>query len=586
MERSGHLAMDKVTAGELEPGTVFAGRYRIVCLLGQGERKRTYEAHDTMLNRRVAVAIVKPEAAKVDPDGARREVEILSRIGQHDNIVTLHDFATTEGVDYIVFAYLPGGTLRDYIRARYERHNPLSPDQVMLLGRQLARALSHLHRRGLVHRDVSATNIWLDDRQVVHLGDFDSATRRRGPQDPDPVPPTNKAYAAPEQLAGQPVDERSDLYSLGAVLFEAATGQAPATGGGVLVPRTLRSFRPDLHRSFIHTVSALLSVSPAERPASAEAVLEQLKRANDANWIETLPFPLASILWLYLGEAEPHAKIEHLLKFFEALAQFDAAILLSVLRADDSLLAGARNAAIRGGSDNGNHPALGLATFGSWVHLADRLGSAAREVLQGRDGGRELWCQLLGAPDIDLMEAITDEAFISVLYQARNYRNAWEHGPVVGPREQEERVALLETLLQKTRNLIGLSFETWTLLKPESARYRKGTFDWTVTVLVGPNSTFRKQRIQLTHPLEADQLYLVSQGSARALELVPLIRILPSGKASQEACYFYNRRQGPGDDVRWVSYHFHGEPEQVRPDPDVVLLLRQLSAVEEASTSV
>jgi serine/threonine protein kinase len=125
---------------ELPANSVFAGRYRIVGLLGEGDRKRTYLAEDTVVPRRVALALVKPTAGHADPDGTRREAEALAKAGTHDNVVTLHDSGIVDGTEYLVFDYLPGGTLREYLAKRRERGKPLSPDEVMQLGRQLARA--------------------------------------------------------------------------------------------------------------------------------------------------------------------------------------------------------------------------------------------------------------------------------------------------------------------------------------------------------------------------------------------------------------------------------------------------------------
>jgi eukaryotic-like serine/threonine-protein kinase len=154
---------------------VVAGRYRLIRLLGEGERKRTYLAEDTVVGRQVALAMVKPEALHSDPRGTAREVEAICQTGGHDNIVTLHDRGTADGSDYLVFEYLSGGNLRDYLADRRHNHEPITPEELRRLGRQLARALSHVHARGLLHRDVAPANIWLDERHVAHLGDFDSA---------------------------------------------------------------------------------------------------------------------------------------------------------------------------------------------------------------------------------------------------------------------------------------------------------------------------------------------------------------------------------------------------------------------------
>src|SRR5262249_25044910 len=122
------------------------------------------------------------------------------------------------------------------------------------------------------------------------------------------------------------------------------------------------------------------------------------------------------------------------------------------------------------------------------------------------------------------------------------------------------------------------SFETWTLLRPVVMTYSQGVFDLTAAILTGTNPTFRKKQVQLAHPLDAARLHLLDDNSPRALELVPLIRIIAGSKTGQDACYFYNRLEG--DEVRWVSYHFHADPELVLPD-DVTELVTSLLPPEE-----
>jgi eukaryotic-like serine/threonine-protein kinase len=212
---------------DLPSHSVFAGRYRIVGALGEGDRKRTYLADDLVVPRQVAVAVIKPAAARADPSGTRREAEALAKAGTHPNVVTFYDWGVAEDAEYLVFDYLAGGTLRDYFAKQRQREKILPAEDVMRLGRQLARALAHVHRLGMIHRDVAPGNVWLDKRLIAHLGDFDSAISRNAALDPVGLPPTTEAYAAPEQVAGEPFDARSDLYSLGAVLYEALSGEMP-----------------------------------------------------------------------------------------------------------------------------------------------------------------------------------------------------------------------------------------------------------------------------------------------------------------------------------------------------------------------
>ncbi len=124
---------DAAHESNVKAGAVFAGRYRIVRPLGEGDRKRTYVAEDTVLGRKVALALIK-EAAEGAPTGAMQEWRALAQTGNNENIVTLYDRGTAEGTDYLVFDYLAGGTLCEYFRKRADRDRPFSTDEVMKLG--------------------------------------------------------------------------------------------------------------------------------------------------------------------------------------------------------------------------------------------------------------------------------------------------------------------------------------------------------------------------------------------------------------------------------------------------------------------
>ena len=565
-------------------GSIFAGRYRISRFLGEGDRKRTYLADDTVFRRQVALALIKTIAADADPEGTRREAEALAKAGTNENVVTLHDSGSVDGIEYLVFDYLCGGTLREYMAKRAEGKKPLSVEEVMQLARRLARALAHVHGLGLIHRDVAPGNVWLDEDHMAHLGDFDSAVSRdaalHAGLHPEALPPTTEAYAAPEQLGGGPFDERSDLYSLGAILYEALTGHRPKRMPRAAMAKRLTAGRPDLPRSLRDTVCSLLAESPSERPASAEKVLDALEpsrvyRTADEGlvpWADTLPFPLASILWHYEGEPDEGTKVDYLLKFFEALAQFVATVLLSACRTDRDLFDANRSALF----DGGQRPLdLQGATFGAWVVLAKRLARTLRAVLEA-EGGEERSCELFRTRDLELVEALTAKQLASIFHHACDRRNSWTgHGGVAGPQVQHERLRDLDDLLVRTREVIGWSFETWTLLKPGPMIRSGKIFDLTATILKGTNSVFRRQQLKQTEALDTARLYMLNDANLRALELVPFIRVI-AGNTGQYACYFYNRVEGA--EVRWVSYHFHADPELLLPDEDVIELLATLSA--------
>jgi serine/threonine protein kinase len=266
-------------AAELEVGEIFAGRYEVQGLLGEGDRKRTYLARDKKMDRLVAISLVKPEAVLSDPRGTEREAKVLGRIGSHPNIVSLHEYEVGQdgSVEYMIFEYLGGGTLAAYLQAVGEQ----SLDDILRFGRQLCRGLSHLHKHGLIHRDVSPDNIWLDERHVAHLGDFDSAIPLSGTDVLRPI--TTGSFAAPEEHEGRPLDARSDLFSLGGVLFVVATGDHRPGDAAML-----RAQRPDLPSAFSDLVAALMSEEMNDRPPDAEAVLQRLDEIRHTSNISAL----------------------------------------------------------------------------------------------------------------------------------------------------------------------------------------------------------------------------------------------------------------------------------------------------------
>lgn len=458
--------MTSVSESDLK-GSVFAGRYRIKKLLGEGDRKRTYLAEDIVCERPVALSLVKAPAAASDPEGTRREVRILARAGTNENVVTIHDAGTSDG----------------------------------------------------------------------------------------------------------------DLYSLGAVLWEAMTGAQPERPRQGSMTRALAEARPDLPSSLRATVCSLLAESPEERPASAGQVLAAflLPRQGPTGadrsetWAASLPFPLASILWQYYGETDEGAKVALLLKFFEALGQFAATVLLSACLTDREVFDAHRSDWF---GDGPERLKLEYAGFGAWVELAGRL-TEYLSALPEDDDGAERIRRLFHTRDLALADALSSQNFAKILLCARDRRNTWAgHGGIAGEEVQRARLSEIRDLLAKTQAALDSAFEPWTLIKPGQMTFDGKTFDLTATMLKGPNSAFRKQYVKLTEPLDTNRLYLLHDGESRALGLAPLIRVL-TGTKGRPACYFYSRMEGPK--AHWVSYHHQEEPELQCPDSELSDLLAMVS---------
>jgi serine/threonine protein kinase len=282
-------------AGKLTPtmdaplatGSVFSKHYRIECVIAHGARKWTYHASDTRTRgrRQVALAVMEPGT---DPTASQREVEMMGRVGAHDYIVTLHGFDLDAPSPYLVYEYLPRGRLSDRIRELQAEGSQVALPDFFRTARQLCRGLAHVHARGVIHRDVAATNILLDERGVAHLGDFDQAISAEEASETTPLPLKPEGLAAPELLTGATPDHRADLYALGAVLYELLTGVALSPEGfpgDVLPPSQLRQDVPPRLNTLI---ISMLAADREDRPNSAEEVLDELRDIEPAADLELL----------------------------------------------------------------------------------------------------------------------------------------------------------------------------------------------------------------------------------------------------------------------------------------------------------
>ena len=203
------------------------GHYRIIALLGRGGMADVYRAEDERLGREVALKAVPPEFAR-DPERVERferEVRAAARL-THPNIVTVYEFGQGAGQHFYTMALMPGGDLKARIRAH---PGGMPPAAARAVAAAMARALDYAHRQGFVHRDVKPENILFGEDGVAQLTDFGIA---RAMSSGTRMTATGMSigsphYMSPEQARGKEVDGRSDLYSLGVVLYEMLTGRVP-----------------------------------------------------------------------------------------------------------------------------------------------------------------------------------------------------------------------------------------------------------------------------------------------------------------------------------------------------------------------
>jgi serine/threonine-protein kinase len=207
-------------------GRVLGDRYRLTRPLGMGASAHVYVAEDVTLRRRVAIKVLHPALA-ADEGFLRRfraEAQVVASL-RHPNILTVYDWGEDGGSPYLVMELLEGGSLR----ALLDRGVLMSPQQAAVVGADAARALDYAHRRGLVHRDIKPANLIFDEEGRVTVADFGLARALAEATWTEPAGAVvgTARYAAPEQVRGEKLDSRADVYSLALLLVEATTGTVP-----------------------------------------------------------------------------------------------------------------------------------------------------------------------------------------------------------------------------------------------------------------------------------------------------------------------------------------------------------------------
>jgi serine/threonine protein kinase len=283
------------------------GAFSIVGVLGRGGMGVVLEAHDPKLDRSVAIKLIAAEFAAYASirDRFLQEARAIAKI-QHDNVVPVLQVGEDKGLPFIVMPLLQGETLD----ARLKRERRLSVAEVKRIGRDVASGLAAAHAVGIVHRDIKPANIWLDAEsgraRILDFGlakPLDKADEHNPRTRPGAVMGTPH-YMAPEQAEGKPVDSRADLFSLGVVLYHAATGERPFTGETVMAvliavtthqPTEPDTLNPEMPQQLSAIIRALMEKTADARPKSAAAVVTALAQSDASVVITTAaPAPASS----------------------------------------------------------------------------------------------------------------------------------------------------------------------------------------------------------------------------------------------------------------------------------------------------
>jgi serine/threonine-protein kinase len=265
-------------------GTLFDGRYQVVRKLGAGGMANVYLAEDQELGRRVAIKILNDRHAGDEQfvERFRREAKNAAALS-HPNIVSIYDRGEAEGTYYIAMEYLDGRSLKELIVQR----GPAPVTVSVEYARQILSALRFAHRHGIVHRDIKPHNVLVDADGRVKVTDFGIARAGASQMTEAGSIVGTAQYLSPEQARGTDVDQRSDLYSLGIVLYELLTGSLPFNGDTPVeiamkhlstIPEAPSAKRPEVPRDLDLIVTRALAKDPDDRYQSAEEMDADLER--------------------------------------------------------------------------------------------------------------------------------------------------------------------------------------------------------------------------------------------------------------------------------------------------------------------
>jgi serine/threonine protein kinase len=268
---------------EIQAGDVLRGRYEIQRLLRLAPDKGIYLAHDRVLDHPVVVDVFSNNS--IMPNGltvSAWEARVLGRLDDHPNIATAQDYWEEGETAVMVSRYLSGGTLQDRIADSGESGIGLPVGEILQIAIEIANGLEHIHGRRILYRDLQPRNVLFDERGTVHLVDFDTAVSLDDREMSDLSHRPVIDHMAPELTDGASADERADLYSLGATIYEMCQGHPPFTGSRTEILAARRTSphpplkRDDLPEALKDLVFCLLAPECAQRPESAADVVQRL----------------------------------------------------------------------------------------------------------------------------------------------------------------------------------------------------------------------------------------------------------------------------------------------------------------------
>ena len=272
---------------ELTPGTLLARKYKIVEVAGRGGMGIVYKAEDTKLKRNVALKFLPPELTRYKEARERFVLEAQATAAlSHPNICTIHEIDEEEGKSFIAMEYVEGQSLK----AKVEK-SPLEPNEALEIAIQVAEGMEEAHKKGIIHRDIKSANIMVTNKGQAKIMDFGLAKVKGGTLlTREGTTLGTVAYMSPEQAHGQEVDHRSDIWSLGVVLYEILSGELPFVGdreASILYsvvheePKSIKQIKPNLPQELQQIINRALKKKPESRYQEAGEILKDLIHYRD-----------------------------------------------------------------------------------------------------------------------------------------------------------------------------------------------------------------------------------------------------------------------------------------------------------------
>ncbi len=378
----------------LPEGLEIGHRYRIVRLLGVGGMGSVYRVHDHELDRDVALKLIRAEIAENAStiERFKREIQLSSKV-THRNVLRVYDLGQADGIRFLTMQFVDGEDLSHVLK----REGKLPIPRLLKIFSQICEGLGAAHEQGVIHRDLKPQNVMLDAAENVFVMDFgmaksleQSAMTQAGAVVGTPY------YMSPEQVKGMATDRRSDIFSLGVILYEMTTGVLPYTGQTpyeVMVQRTLKAPKPpeqinsEIPSYLRRVIERCLSIDPALRYSTTGEILQDI---NDATFRPTMQYRIRRRRWLLPAAGSAALALLLGVSAWWALRQRQAAVSAQAHKAESVLIADFQNKTGDAVFDGTLEPSLGLALEGAPFLTSYNRGQARKIAGQLKPGATAL----------------------------------------------------------------------------------------------------------------------------------------------------------------------------------------------------